>query len=552
MEALSDDDFERVSDVEDIDISESESDHGTSDGESQSSTPPSHLCLPRPSDRKNIPCPYQDCQKTFNRRARLKDHLRSHTNSRIFKCKHEGCDKDFLRETHLRHHVKSAHSNIRDYKCTWEGCDKSFATGTRLRRHFQAHEGREKYRCRGYENCDQTFRKHETLKRHILQVHEHMRPFPCNDTDLKTGQPCDKAFDTAEKLRVHQRTNHDSTRFSCTECLNNQNSNTHAQQPIAFFATYSDLQAHVAEVHPPMCPYCPTSFTTSKELTRHLEIQHNIMNSSAKKTEAFSCTFPGCDRSFSKKGNLNVHIKTVHEKKKDFVCGETEIAIPEELRSNGPVEIYGCGRAFTAKAVLEDHVRSAHLGMTSLQVERKKKRKAENRENGDAMDVEPKTRKPRKDKGVKKTSFLKSLTGAAFSSQKPSYLPLDPALANLSSEPQLTPGQIPTYQEHDIKAESDDEADFNQLSGSMTLLDDRLYHYDDQYEYITNDDLNDPTSPLGASHQSDHLSSSATYSRVNGHVASDLDDEPFFDGFEHEPESMPAKLTAFIPVYGTN
>ena len=99
-----------------------------------------------PSELKTIPCPYEDCLKTFNRPARLKDHIRSHTNERPFVCSFEECRKTFRRDTHLKHHFKSAHTNERNYKCEWEGCEKRFLTATRLKRHYAVHEGREKYR----------------------------------------------------------------------------------------------------------------------------------------------------------------------------------------------------------------------------------------------------------------------------------------------------------------------------------------------------------------------------------------------------------------------
>lgn len=285
-------------------------------------TAPQTLRTPRPSELKTLQCPYNDCLKSFNRRARLAEHLRSHTNSRPFKCNHDGCTKDFLRDSHLKHHIKSAHTNVRDYICSWDGCGKSFATGTRLRRHEAAHQGREKWKCRGYDGCDETFRKHDTLRKHVLTVHENKKPFPCTETDSRTGENCKSAFETPEKLRAHQRTKHDSSRFTCTLCLEHpthDNAGLHAPQDDstnmmfvpqsreAFFTTYADLQNHIATVHPPICTQCSSTFTTPRELTRHLELIHNIThageaqdtNSESKIT--FSCTYPDCPRTFTKR-----------------------------------------------------------------------------------------------------------------------------------------------------------------------------------------------------------------------------------------------------------
>ncbi|KAF3347573.1 hypothetical protein VdG2_04295 [Verticillium dahliae VDG2] len=107
-----------------------------------------------PSDFKTIKCTYPDCEKTFNRPARLAAHLRSHTDDRPYKCTHDGCDKTYREEKHLRQHVKGSHSQERSYVCTTEDCGKSFLTATRLRRH------------------QESFRKHNTLQRHIRAEHQ--------------------------------------------------------------------------------------------------------------------------------------------------------------------------------------------------------------------------------------------------------------------------------------------------------------------------------------------------------------------------------------------
>lgn len=403
-----------------LSLSGSESD---SDSDLENVSTPATPRTPRPSEQKVIQCPYDDCPKSFNRKARLTEHLRSHTNTRIFKCPHTGCTKDFLRDSHLKHHVKSAHTDVRDYVCSWDGCGKSFATGTRLRRHEAAHEGKEKWRCRGYHGCNETFRKHDTLKRHIMTVHENKRPFPCPDLD-SAGKSCKSGFETAEKLRAHQRAKHDQSRFSCTECLEQADEleifeDQVQAQSQAYFTTYAELQLHIAIVHPPTCSLCPTILNTAKELKRHLELVHDVKSSEEQHSSTtFSCTYVDCDRSFSKNGNLNVHIKTVHDKRRDFVCGETELSLSEVIGSSGlagatiEMELEGCGKDFTSKSSLEEHIRTTHLGLDSKRFERERKRKAdletaalESREL-----PEQKKRKSRKGQGRKNTA-MSTLTG---------------------------------------------------------------------------------------------------------------------------------------------
>lgn len=372
----------------------------------------------RSSDKKTLQCSYDDCPKTFNRQARLTEHLRSHTDERIFKCPKNGCLKTFLRESHLKAHTKSAHSGIRDYICSWDGCGKGFATGTRLRRHEKTHEEKEKFRCRGYEGCNAVFRKHATLNRHVLSVHKGVRPFPCPYVDEHTGEQCEMAFETAEKLRSHQRGKHDDTRYTCAECLDktlqnhDDNITTQSESMSEYsFPSYVLLQSHIAMLHPPTCPHCPHISNTRRELKRHIELNHGPTHSETSDIQVFPCTYTSCDRVFTKRGNLTVHITTVHEGRKEFTCGVTDLSSSTGIPRGLTTELEACGRSFTSKSSLEEHVRTSHLGMRSRRAERKSKRKAEI-EAADPSLKEPKEKQRRRERRPRpEPSAFAQLTG---------------------------------------------------------------------------------------------------------------------------------------------
>lgn len=539
MRVDSDDDFDPV---DDYDMLESDDDTNNQIADTPASTPPTST-TPR-CRQKNLKCPYDGCDKAFNRQARLTEHIRSHTNERPFTCPHPPCAKAFLRDSHLKHHVKSAHTDVRDYKCTWNGCEASFATGTRLRRHIDSHEAKEKFKCRGYPGCSQIFRKQETLDRHILSVHEKVKPFPCQDNDPTTGLPCNKAFDTAEHLRSHQRARHDTTRFSCSDCMA-VNAATLATSPdidpdslvVASFATYGELQAHITIVHPPTCSYCPTSFTTNKELTRHLEIQHGILpDRPSKQTQEFPCTHDGCDKKFTKKGNLNVHIKTVHENKRDFVCGKTEITLPEEFADQENIVVHGCNRSFTSKATLEEHVRTAHLGLEAMRVMRNKKRKAE-RQNNDTDGQAFKKRKPRSDKGSKKSPAIAGLTG-----QSPAQAVGDSSVQRPETDaPDFGAFTFQPSHEMEVPAnEMDQDADDDFLSGSMVMCGSQIFHYGSSYHYPSGEY---PTAGGQGTADAGDFEAENTphdddlaYGQYLPDGAMDYEvDDNFFGGFEAEP-----------------
>lgn len=533
MDGFSDDDFDHV---RDFDLSDPESEAECIDNDTPSTTPP-RTQTPTPSRLKSIPCPYEGCSKTFNRNARLQEHIRSHTGERPFKCDQADCTKSFLRDSHLKHHKKSAHSDLRDYKCSWPGCDKSFATGTRLRRHIASHEGKEKYRCRGYDGCDETFRKHETLKRHILVVHENTKPFPCGHTHSDTGETCTKSFDTAEKLKSHQRAVHDESRFLCIICLRTeaaedlQTGSTTAEPKACSFSTFSELQAHIAEVHPPTCQYCPTSFKTNKELKRHLELQHGILDTDKPNAKSFACTHPGCKQIFTKRGNLNVHVKTVHERKKDFVCGQSTIPVPSELENDSQVFAHGCGRSFTSKASLVEHVRITHFHLPSKRTLReatKKKAKRAADDDDNPPTILTKKRMPRRDKGLKRSSTLSALTGLNLTAES------DTNMDKTAGFTEYPPARYDDYkpsvvpQRLDEDAADDKEDDWNQLSGSMTLVGEHLYHNGRGYHLVSEDGSADQT----ILEEGQYIPCGTV---PNSNQSYDDDVEPPFY-FEHEPE----------------
>ncbi|CAG7950198.1 unnamed protein product [Penicillium nalgiovense] len=332
-----------------------------------------------PSERKMLPCPFEGCDKSYNRPARLQEHIRSHNNERIFKC--EDCDKSFLRASHLQHHIKSVHTGVRDFVCDYPGCEKSFVNRVRLRRHVATHDGDDKYRCTEYPPCEETFRKHSTLQQHVMLVHLNQKPFPCKYVDPKTKEKCNMAFDKAGNLRTHQSRVHSEKRFTCAECAEKMESQSsdmvdeNTGQDVSF-PTYASLQSHIRIVHPPACPECPLVCSTARGLRRHIEIAHG--DGTLEERKIFPCTHPGCDRSFTKQGNLNVHTRTVHEGQRQFVCGETDLS--DNIKVEGWDGI-GCGKRYGNNSTLIEHIRCTHLGYPSARQRRNAKKAAKKPQN---------------------------------------------------------------------------------------------------------------------------------------------------------------------------
>jgi len=106
---------------------------------------------------------------------------------------------------------------------------------------------------------------------------------------------------------------------------------------------------------------------------KHIEMHHAGITVEQRKN--VPCTYAGCNKRFTKKNNLNAHIRTAHMGER-FICGTFDFSSYPEL-SNFDSED-GCGDDFVSKASLMDHIRTAHLGLKSVINANRKKAKFPN------------------------------------------------------------------------------------------------------------------------------------------------------------------------------
>eukprot|EP01083_Nonionella_stella_P213177 769078_1 len=270
-------------------------------------------------------CQFSGCEKSFKKQAKLQRHILVHSGVKPFRC--DECGKTYSRNNHLKRHILS-HSDERKFECPKDGCSCSFRTKSHLNRHMKYHEKWECLTC-GY--CSKTFRK-----RHQLLSHEHSHtngplPFPC------TAPGCTLRFKLLQSRTRHFKREHRSkpaaptficalpgcedVKLDCYEALRTHNDSSHP-----------DLKVYV-------CPVCGKHFQFDAWLKKHVAV-HSAPVSDRK---TFTCEFDGCGRSYTKKSNLNAHVRSVHSSSQ-FVCG-----------------IDGCAESYSLKQALRRHQERVHI-----------------------------------------------------------------------------------------------------------------------------------------------------------------------------------------------
>ncbi|KAL7676786.1 hypothetical protein ACOME3_003036, partial [Neoechinorhynchus agilis] len=99
--------------------------------------PVSSLCRPRNQAKMAYCCTFPNCQRSFKRASRLRDHLNSHYGTSAYNC--TICSKAFTRKDTLDVHLKTVHEGIRPFACPM--CEYKASQGSLLRNHIKSIHG---------------------------------------------------------------------------------------------------------------------------------------------------------------------------------------------------------------------------------------------------------------------------------------------------------------------------------------------------------------------------------------------------------------------------
>jgi len=205
---------------------------------------------------KEIKCKWKDCSTMTKSVAKLREHVRVHSQERVVGC--PVCGGLFANRSKFFDHCKrqedSSHLSL---KCSY--CNKTFAIERLLRDHMRAHINQ--FKC---PLCDMTCPQPSNLVSHMSYRHFQVRSFQCNECPYK-GK-------TSDCLQKHYRNVHVQPAAATYEC---------PYEGCKWVGkTKAGAKAHIDRVHEKVskyeCHLCEKRFLRGAYLTQHLTSVHKL------------------------------------------------------------------------------------------------------------------------------------------------------------------------------------------------------------------------------------------------------------------------------------
>ena len=288
---------------------------------------------------KNLKC--GKCENTFQSKRALRLHVKTiHDGPRKFEC--DICQKRFNQKIHLRRHFSKCHLE-KDYKNLVKDEEKPQNEGFKTQFSDKINNGQNSehdnqdtksskkmnYPC---SQCVKTYKYLQDLKIHIASIHK---------GEKHLCKKCEKSFQSKKALSLHAKTIHEGPKkFKCDICNKRFNQKAH-------------LRSHLSR--------------------RHLEKNCRTLVKDEEKKQEEKEAFLECMKPFASKENLRVHLKTAHQKEKNYKCDKCEKSFGQfssldrhlttvHLKEKN-YKCEQCGKYFGQIATLKRHFENVHEGI---------------------------------------------------------------------------------------------------------------------------------------------------------------------------------------------
>jgi len=307
---------------------------------------------------KVLKCPY--CDKTFELKNSLSNHIKSHSDIRQFKC--TNCERRFKKTGDYQRHIKLCGKD-HQFKCHM--CEKTFMNLNSLTNHERTHNNERPYQC---EKCLTSFKKEGDMKNHERICKTGVLPFSCG--------VCKKEFAAGNSLANHILV-HQASLYFCSKCgkeFKKSGSHMKHEKSCQSILSYG-------------CMICETKFTCEEQLKRHEKIHVNerlqcdiclktfthpngfAQHKKSHIEQRFECSEVGCEQIFRTSVNLKKHVKSHKEiKKLDCdICGRHfggAWNLKRHMLTHAGLKPFQCGqcpKSFTSEKDLNAHL-IAHSG----------------------------------------------------------------------------------------------------------------------------------------------------------------------------------------------
>ncbi|XP_073829582.1 uncharacterized protein [Musca autumnalis] len=261
----------------------------------------------RPNQEFYVSC----CERKFRHRTQIYEHIRFHLDPMAFKC--EVCGKCCRNTENLKKHKISKHTaegKKRLYEC--EICQKRFPSKWVLKNHKEIHKTGSDYVCK-----------------------------------------CGKGFATEERLRVHEKRNHNAERV-CEQCGKTA--------PNGYILRQHILEHHQGIKKPKWpCDICNAELSSHTNLKRHKQSAHNDGST------VYICG--ECGKTSVSEQALQKHKHYAHSIKAKFKCSlcdkafKMPIQLREHMATHTGEHLYTCKYCptkFRCAANMYTHQRKSH------------------------------------------------------------------------------------------------------------------------------------------------------------------------------------------------